>query len=174
MYRAMDGFSVVSGPLPDGDTGTRKTLDNMRRLAETGSRELAVREATIRAIQASAAAPHDLVAQTRAVFEYVRDSVYFLHDPAGTEWLQSPRYTLTVGAGDCDDRATLLAAMLMSFGVRSQFKVIAADPRRPGTFTHVYLVAYPAGRAVALDPTYAENLMGYEPPRPYRTAMVPA
>jgi transglutaminase-like putative cysteine protease len=101
----------------------------------------------------------------------VRDSIYFLNDPAGTEWLQSPRATLDAGAGDCDDRATLLASMLQSFGVRSRFKVIAVDRRRPGSFSHVYLVADVSGRQVPLDPTYPDNEMGFEHRDPFRSSL---
>jgi len=170
----MEGFTVSSGPLPDGDQGTRKTLDNMRRLADEGSRDLAVRGTAASVVRSSGAPPHNPLAQTQALFEYVRDCIFFLSDPAGTEWLQSPRYTLASGAGDCDDRATLLASMLRSIGITSQFKVVAVDPARRDTFSHVYLVANVMGRPVALDPTYPQNLMGFEYPNPYRSAMVSA
>lgn len=175
MYRPMDGcFSVLSGSLPGGDAGTRKTLDNMRQLADQGSRDLTVRAAAVRAIRSSGAPSHDIPAQVDAIFTFVRDTIYFLNDPAGTEWLQSPRATLSFGVGDCDDRATLLAAMLRTIGVTTQFRVIAADPRRPATFSHVYVVANVRGRAVPLDPTYQDNVMGFELPRPFRVATVPA
>lgn len=167
----MDGaFVTRSESLPDGDTGTRKTLANMARLADEGSRELAVREAALRAIHSFGGRAHDKPSQVDALFRFVRDNVFFLSDPAGTEWLQSPRYTLSFGAGDCDDRATLLAAMLQSIGVRSQFKVIAADPRTPGTFSHVYLVAQVGTQIVPLDPTYPGTVAGFEYPRPFRQA----
>jgi transglutaminase-like putative cysteine protease len=170
----MDGFSANTVPLPDGDTGTRKTLANMRALADKGSREMIVRETVIRAIRSAGVSPHNVEGQIRAWFEWVRDSIYFIHDPANTEWLQSPRYTLHVGAGDFDDRAILLAAGLRSFGVPADFKAVAVDPRRPATFSHVYVTVMIRGRQVALDPTYPSNTMGSEPPRSYRTWMVPA
>jgi len=175
MYRAMEGFSTQTVPLPAGDRGTRKTVAAMRTLADRGSRDLAVRAAVIRALGASGAAPHNIPAQVRAWFEYVKNGIFFLHDPVATEWLQSPRYTLASGAGDCDDRATLLAAGLKSFGVPASFKAVAVDPRRPRSFSHVYVVANVMGRAIALDPTYDDNAMGDEPQtRMFRTWMVPA
>lgn len=169
----MEGFSAQSTTLPSGDAGVRKTVDNMRRLASEGSRNLDVRAHVLRAIQSAGVSPHNVPGQVRAWFEHVRDAVYFLNDPAGTEWLQSPAYTLQYGAGDCDDRATLLAAGLMAIGVPASFKVVAADPRRPRTFSHVYVVANVQGHPWALDPTYPDNTLGTEP-RSYRTWMVPA
>lgn len=174
MYRAMEGyedFSVRSEPLAGGDQGTRRTVQAMRQLADQGSRDLVLRAATLNALRTGGAAPHDVPRQVRAAYEFVRDRIYFLHDPAGTEWLQSPRVTLTLGSGDCDDRAILLAAMLQSFGVRSQFKTIAVDPRRPDNMSHVYLVADVDGEPIPLDPTYPQNVMGFEHPKPFRSAM---
>lgn len=171
MYRATEGTTVTSGPLPSGDAGVRKTLAAMIRLADQGSRDLDVRNAVIRAV--SMVPPHNIPRQVRAWFEFVRDRIYFLHDPHGTEWLQSPRVTLQAGAGDCDDRAVLLAAGLRAFGVPAMFKVVAVDRRRPGSMSHVYVVANLGGRQIALDPTYGQNNLGDEPPRPSRTWMVP-
>jgi hypothetical protein len=170
MYRAMDGPSVTTVPLPNGDAGTRKTLANMQRLVDSGSRDLVVRETAIRAIQSAGVSPHNVAGQIDALFEYVRDQVSFINDPVGTEWVQAPRYTLQVRGGDCDDRAVLLASLLRAIGVASSFKAVAADPRNPESFSHVYLMV--GGRA--LDPTYEQNRLGTEPPFIARTLIVPA
>jgi transglutaminase-like putative cysteine protease len=146
----------------------------MRRFVDLGSRDLAVREFAVRAIRLAAIGDHDFVGQVRALFEAVRDSILFVNDPAGTEWVQKPSYTIQVGAGDCDDRAVLLAALLKSVGFPSRFQVAALDPRRPGTFSHVLVMVRLMGRDVALDPTYADNEMGERPPRAYRLAEVHA
>jgi transglutaminase-like putative cysteine protease len=114
------------------------------------------------------------VGQAQAWFQYVRDGIYFFHDPVNTEWLQSARYTLTCGSGDCDDRAILLAAGLSSFGVPTQFKLVAVDASRPQSFSHVYVSAFLGNRWVAMDPTYRQNTLGTEPPQRFRTWMVPA
>lgn len=176
MYRAMEGVGSVpvrSVPLPGGEAGTRKTVAAMQRLAVEGSRDPVVRQAVIGVLQRSAA-PHDVPAQAAAWFRYVKNGIYFLHDPANTEWLQSARVTLQCGAGDCDDRAILLAAGLKSFGVPTQFKIVAADPQRPNTFSHVYLESFLNNRWVAMDPTYTQNTLGDEPAQRFRTWTVPA
>lgn len=170
----MEGFTVTSAPLPSGDHGTRKTVAAMRQLVATGARDVTLRAAVLRVLRARATRDHDVAAQLRAWFEFVRDAIKFVHDPVGGEWLQSPRYTLELGAGDCDDRAVLLAAGLQAFGVRTSFKVVALDPARPDSFSHVYVVAHLGGRDVPLDPTYRDTALGAEPFRPTRTWMVPA
>ena len=150
--------------LPDGDLGTRATLTTMQRLAEAGARDPDVRATAIEIITAAGARGHDPALQAGALHEFVRDRVLFVGDVAGVETVQSPRVTLRVMAGDCDDRATLLAAMLRAIGIRSRFRVIAADPRRRRSFSHVFVIATVSGRDIALDPTYRSNAAGWQYP----------
>lgn len=176
MYEWIGALSVQRGQLPSGDAGTAKTLSIMRDLAARGSRDPSVREAAISAVRGSGVRAHDLRSQLAAVYRYVRDRIYFIGDVAGVETLQSPRYTLQVGAGDCDDRATLLVAMARSIGLAAdlRFRVIGADRRRPGRFSHVYVVAKINGRDVAMDPTYHDNPFGWQYPNPSRIGEVRA
>lgn len=151
----------------------------MVHLADRGSRDPVVRERVVQVLGAAGVSPHDVPAQVDAWFEFVRDGIYFLHDPDSTEWLQSPRYTLHAGSGDCDDRATLLAAGLKGFGVPARFKTTASDPRRPHVMTHVYVEALVPDWArrrqvwTVYDPTYPGNRMGDEPPFRSRVWRVP-
>ena len=169
MYETIGALSVVRGRLPNGDAGTRKTLEFMRLLAERDSRNLSVREAAIQAVRSEMADGHDWTAQLAALYRFVRDRIYFVGDTTGVETLQSPRYTLSIGAGDCDDKATLLVALAKSIGIPASFtfKVIAANPRSLA-FSHVYVVADMGGRKIAMDPTYGTNEFGWEYPRPQR------
>jgi transglutaminase-like putative cysteine protease len=109
--------------------------------------------------------PHDHSGEVGAIFAFVRDRVHFVRDILGVETLQGPRYTLHVMAGDCDDRATLLAAMIRSLGIPAEvsFRVVAANPSTRA-FSHVYVTTVMGGKRVALDPTYATNRPGFEPP----------
>lgn len=155
---------ATRGRLPGGDQGTRATLAMMRDLAVEGSKDPIVRQAAIGIVQRSGAREHDPESQLGALFGFVRDRITFIGDVAGVETLQSPRYTLQVAAGDCDDRATLLAGLARSIGIPAElkFRVIAANPGNPGRFTHVYMVARIGGRDIAMDPTYHSNALGYE------------
>lgn len=147
----------------------------MRRLARRGSREVEVRAAAIEALHRSGVRPHDHEGEVLALFRYVRDGIHFVNDVAGVETLQGPRATMTLGGGDCDDKATLLAGLLRSIGIPSSFRVVAANRRAPGRFSHVYVVAHlPDGRSLPLDPTYQRTPAGWEIPHPYRMAEVPA
>jgi hypothetical protein len=164
------GFAVRRLPLPTGDAGTRMTLGYMRQLATEGSKDLEVRSAAIEALDRYGAQDHDPIGALRSVYRYVRDRIRFVPDPVGTQGIQSPRATLELGAGNCAQRATLIAAMARSIGIPAglKFRVIAANPRRPRDFSHVYAVAQIGGREIALDPTYRSNPFGYEYPRATR------
>jgi hypothetical protein len=58
----------------------------------------------------------------RAIFYYVRDMRY-VSDPESRQYVQSPAETLLAGAGDCEDKALLLSAMLESIGMDSDVGV---------------------------------------------------
>ena len=147
------------------------TLGLMQRLAVSGSKDLEVRSAAIAALDRSGAPAHEPLAALGAIFRYVRDRIRFVPDPVGVQAVQSPRATLGFGAGNCAQRATLLAAMARSIGIPAalRFRVIAAHPRFPRQFSHVYVVASLGGKQIALDPTYPENRVGYQYPRRTRT-----
>jgi transglutaminase-like putative cysteine protease len=139
----------------------------MQRLAVEGSKEPEVRAAAVEALDRYGAREHNAVASLRAIFNYVKGRIRFVGDPVGTQAVQSPRATLSLGAGNCAQRATLLAALAMAIGipVRLAFRVIAANPDFPSSFSHVYVVARLGGKSIALDPTYSSNTLGYEYPR---------
>lgn len=174
VYLRTGGFKVTRGQLSGGDRGTAQTLGIMRALAHNGSRELEVRAAAIEAIRRAGVAPHDHLGEVRALYSYVRDGIHFVNDIAGVETLQGPRATLELGAGDCDDKATLLSGLLRAVGIPTSFRVVAVNRRDPSKFSHVYVVAHVGGRNIPLDPTYARTPPGWEIPSPYRMAEVPA
>jgi transglutaminase-like putative cysteine protease len=176
MYESSSGYSLTLGKLPPGDAGTHKTLAIMQQLARAGALNRTVRETAIDVIRNAGTAPHDTPGELAALFAFVRDRVRFTGDIAGVETLQAPHYTLRVMAGDCDDRAVLLVAMARSVGLDAnlRFRVIAANPGRPGTWSHVYAVANVRGREIALDPTYPSSRMGWQHPTPSRIGDFPA
>lgn len=166
MYERVGGFTARRIPLPEGDPGTGATLAIMHRLAVEGSRDLEVRAAAIEALDRAGAPSHHAGAALAALFHYVRDRIRFVGDPVGAQAIQSPRATLYYRAGNCAQRATLLAAMARSIGIPTamRFRVVAGDRARPGRFSHVYVVASVNGQSVALDPTYPDNEPGYQYP----------
>jgi len=164
------------GRLPSGDAGTRATLGIMQRLAEAGAKDLTVREAALGILRASGIPSHDYRRELEALFRFVRDRIRFTRDVYGVETLQAAGYTLQHQAGDCDDRAVLLAALVRSVGIPAalRFRVIATNPGAPSRFTHVYVMARIAGRDVALDPTYTTTPAGWQYPGRLRVGELPA
>lgn len=147
------------------------TLEAMRKLAVDGSKDLEVREAAIQAVRAAGARGHDTLAELAAVYRFVRDDVEFRNDIVGVETVQSPRYTLHVRAGDCDDRAVLLVALARSLGLPATLRFRAiGTPQSRGRFSHVYVMANAGGHDIALDPTYQSMPFGGEYPHATRVA----
>lgn len=155
---------AIIGRLPPGAAGTRATLVMMQRLAREGARDPAVIEAARDILRRAGVRGHDVLGEVRALFTFARDRVRYTRDPVGVELLQTPARTLRTLVGDCDDKSTLLAALLHAVGHPAQllFRAVAANPSRPGMYSHVYVVANVAGRRVPLDPTPPDAPMGWQ------------
>lgn len=167
MYQDGGRPSVTTLGLAGGSAGTMQTLAQMRRLAREGARSPIVRGIVASVLDSARVLPHDLRGETDALFRYVRDAIRFVRDPVGVEYLQGAEETLRIGVGDCDDKSTLLASMLQSIGHDGvRFRVIGADPTRPHSFTHVYVVDRVNGLDIPLDTTYLENGLGWQHPAP--------
>jgi hypothetical protein len=137
----------------------------MQGLALEGSRDWQVRRAAVSALERYQASEHDMGAALSALHRFCRDRIRFVPDPTGSQMVQSPRATLELRAGNCVQKATLLAAMARSIGIPVSFRVIAANPRYPESFSHVYVVGNIHGRELVLDPTYRSNEPGFEYPK---------
>lgn len=112
----------------------------------------------------------------RAIRAYVADHIKFCPDPVGIENITPPqahmkmlsksRYVL----GDCDDAATLSAAMGKSLGIPAEFRILAF--RRPDApYQHVITYLHPRGGLIMdMDTTRpSQNL----PPTATRTFSFP-
>lgn len=122
------------GFIPGGVDGTRATLNFMREFVRNAVRnpDQIVRS---KAEQLVRHLPErDWIGQIHALHAFVRDSIRYLRDPVGVERVATPEDTLDIGQGDCDDKATLLAALLESIGHPSRFVALAFDG---GPFSHV-------------------------------------
>lgn len=124
----------VLGSIPDGFGGTSATLRIMRQFVRDAVRDpdQIVRtkaEELTRDLPA-----RNWFAQIRALHEFVRDQIRYLRDPVSVERVATPQATLEIGQGDCDDKATLLAALLDSIGHPTRF--VAVGFKGQG-FSHV-------------------------------------
>ena len=127
----------------------------MRRFAHKGKEDreiLALREDICRGLEQG-----DYASECLAAYYWVcnPNNVRYMRDPTGAEYVKEPIRTVETGAGDCDDIATLLAALLLAMGNRCRFALVSLD--HPGQPTHVFVeVATPTGYR-ALDPVAHEN-----------------
>lgn len=140
--------------LPDGNAGTMGTLWVMAACVDDAieSGGPVVRLATRIAAQAG----RGIMAQLRAVYDYLAKSITFKRDPVALEHVRHPDQLAIEleqhghTAGDCDDVATLGAALLRGMGIKPALVVVSAKPNR--TFHHVLFAAWHGRRWVYLDP----------------------
>jgi len=132
----------------------------MARLARAGSRRIEVRNAAVEIVtrgfhNGQGLRQKDFAGEARRLFEFVRDDIRYVRDIADVETLHDPVTLLQIGAGDCDDKAILLAALLLSIdGGPVRFKAMALAPEQ---FGHVWLQAFMndgrGGRWIDLETT---------------------
>ena len=145
--------------LASGKAGVRETLSYMRRFADEYKIHPTVREL---ALKLTRNLPQkDYGGEQRALWSYVKNSIRYVRDIHGVETVQSPLKTLEYGAGDCDDKSTLLAALLESLGHTTRF---AALGFKPGQLCHVLVESKLGDRWVPLETTEPVEL-GWSPPR---------
>ncbi|AKF03389.1 transglutaminase-like domain-containing protein [Sandaracinus amylolyticus] len=79
----------------------------------------------------------DTAAEIRAIFEGLRRDVRYTSDVLGVDTYATPRRTLEMRAGDCDDYSSLACASLMAIGVPCRFKVVRTRDSR--SWNHIYV-----------------------------------
>jgi len=120
--------------IPEGFPGIVETLRRMSRYVKDGKKSMPVRQTAMRLTRNCG--QKDFACEVRQLHAFVRDSVRYVLDIDGVETVQTPDKTLQFMAGDCDDKATLLAALLGSIGHPTRFVAIGFEPE---IFSHVYL-----------------------------------
>ena len=135
--------------LPSGVAGVKATLKVMKRLALDGKKEMPVRMKALELV--SHLQQKNFLGEIKALHRFVRDEIRYVRDIDGVETLQTPVKTLEFAQGDCDDKATLLAALLLSIGHSARFMAIG---KTPGKLSHVYVeTLYGLHRWVPLETT---------------------
>lgn len=116
---------MTLGFLPGGATGTSVTLNHMVKLARDGGKDPLVIQ-TARALVAGLP-QYDRAGEIRALHAFVRDAIRYTNDPIDTELLSTARAILEMKTGDCDEKSTLLAALLRAIGRPSRFVALAMN-----------------------------------------------
>ncbi len=150
------------------DAAVAKTIRYMNALASgtEGARSPRVRQL---ALAVTARVPNrDSAGEISALHAYVQRGIAFRGEPG--EMVQSPETTVRLRAGDCDDHATLLAALLQAIGYQTRFVTVAGHAGAPGEFSHVYLEAQnrQTDAWVPLDTTEPKAQPGWQPRRVWR------
>lgn len=149
------------GTLPDDSPGTHATLKIMSALVRQYKRDPLLRDTAISLV--ASLPPKDRAGEVRALYEYVRDQIRYVRDISGVETIQIPPVTMELEAGDCDDKSTLLAALLECIGYPTRF--VATGYRVPGRFSHVYVEVLLDDQWIPLDATTSKPF-GWRPRSP--------
>lgn len=117
-----------------GIEGIRETLALMRSIVRRSKADPRIVMKARLLTQHCAA--KDWRGETNACFLFVRDRIRYIMDPVDVEALTTPTRLMDIGQGDCDDKATLLCALLESIGHPTRFVAIGFEP---GALSHVYV-----------------------------------
>jgi transglutaminase-like putative cysteine protease len=151
---------MIAAPVSDGDAGIAQTIQHMQAfvVGYKGVRSFVVRQAALEAVQGVERGQPEI----DSVFNWVKDNIEFRGEAGET--IQSPEATINLGAGDCDDHATLLAALLRSLGYQTDFRTVAMNDS-PDEYSHVYAVVQDkqTGQWIPLDTTVERAYPGWEP-----------
>jgi Transglutaminase-like superfamily len=163
----MSATAVTVLPMPPGDQGTAFTIAHMRALIDQGKKDSEVREFAAETLHLYRVAAFDWLGEARAYFNRVLRCVRYTRDIRGKETLQTPRETLRLGIGDCDDLTILLCTLVESTGGRCRITTISQvapdGSGEPPEFTHVYPEAFVAGRWIPLDAAKRHPVFGQGP-----------
>lgn len=144
--------------IPSGVAGVRATLAHMVRLAREYRRHPTIRQLAVELTGNQAS--RDRPGNVRALWLFVRAFIKFMPDVRNVETLHTPIRLLKNRAGDCDDQALLLAALLESIGQGTRFVAMGFEA---GRFSHVLTETWLGGQWVPLETT-VERSFGWNPP----------
>lgn len=157
-------FSIAPVPhiladLPEGVDSIRKTLKYMVQFGRRYGRDMEIRQLVERII--ADVPERDYAGELRALQNWVRDEIRYTRDPVGAEMVQTPKRTLVTGMGDCDDKSTLLAAMLQSVGIPARFAAVGMDGQ---PYSHVFVEAKLGTRWIPCETIVPGKEPGWYPP----------
>lgn len=133
----------------------REVLEYLRSSTRAWSRSPMIRQLAIRAMRSRTPPPRSDAQRAAALLSWARSRVLYVPDIYQTETLQSPRVTLRMGGGDCDDHAVLLGALLRATGQRVRLTASGF-----GSLSHVFPEVALDGRWYAADSTLPDAKLG--------------
>jgi hypothetical protein len=141
--------------IPAGERGTDVTVGKIIDHVHASLRRPVVRLSAIGILNSAQVQNKNTPAAVAALYRYVSRNIRYIPDPLDVETIQDPEATLKIRAGDCDDHATVLAALAASIGVPVRFRVIGPSA---DNFQHIFPELYVSGRWIPADTTEAKQL----------------
>ena len=148
--------------IPSGWLGTQQTVEHVQALIRAGAKDFYVRQKAIDILLEKHVKPKDYLSEIKALFEWVQQHIRYTKDTFQVEVLHSAKRMLELRAGDCDDMAILLGAMLEAIGHPVRLLLSGPNPLRQDLFTHIYLEVFHKVRWIPLDATMPYP-MGWAP-----------
>lgn len=160
---------------PDGKAGNVSTINFMRKTARSRAGSPLVRELALSILRFYNVPSSHYASEALAIGDYVKNSVRYVRDPSGIEYLQDPTMlieqlkTANGAQGDCDDMACLIAALLLSIGHEPFFRA-ARYNNGTDNYNHIYVVDYEKNKGsqvqrIVLDAIVKDKPIGYEVPQ---------
>lgn len=167
--------TVLGQQFPDGKAGNLQTILRMQAAARAAAASPLIRELALNILASAGVRSSFYADEALAIGQFVKLYVRYVRDPSGIEYLQSPVMMIqqmrTAGGsqGDCDDMATLTAALLLSVGHEPFFRAVRYQGNNSSNYNHIYVVDYEKNRGgprrrIVLDTIVKDRPIGYEVP----------
>jgi transglutaminase-like putative cysteine protease len=124
------------GFIPEGPAGIAATLKAMKTLVNQYKTSLIVRNLAVQITLPVAG--KNYYGEIEAIQYWVKTHIRYVKDVTNVETLQTPEALLQSQAGDCDDQAVLVAALLESIGHPTGFVAVGFAPDE---YDHVYAIS---------------------------------
>ena len=105
--------------------------------------------------------------KARAIYNWIKQNIYYVHEPEGLDIAVKPSRLIELGRGDCDKVSTLFATSAKIVGVPVKLKVIK---QRENLWSHIYPLALTNGKFLPYDnaaPVLMEKEVQYLDSRTY-------
>jgi hypothetical protein len=156
-------------PLLSGEAGTAQTVQAMRQLVDQAVSDQNFVRTAVDIVRGAPA--YNDIAEASRVYDWVSRNIRYTKDPVTKEKLYPPKELLKIRAGDCDDIAMLMGALMIALGYPARLITISANEQNPQEFSHVYLEAEVppgSGQWVPMDAARPGAQFGIEPPMYFR------
>lgn len=116
-----------------GEAGTDQTVQIISQRVSAALHRPTIRLKALQIVTAAGASSKTETMAAQAIYSWVKNNIRYVKDPLNLETIQDPEITLQLGAGDCDDQAALVSALMQSIGIEIRYRVVGA-----GDMLHIY------------------------------------